>query len=238
MRRLIYTHRRVSFQQSPRDSARVSRGLEPVCNKINRGVARERTRGAGMGGWSGGGRKDREREWGRGLDRASTGVVFQRKRVKAELDGGGPGEGRQNHPAGYSHPLDEATDCDGVPPPPLFSSSTYGATPPPVSLKLRGCLPLGVVGAATVLVAVSRRTRQVGTHIPGILFPRGLEDAPACNPTRIIRFERRIAQALGWETVGNSAGFDSIFHQGETGHTRLGGMIIRFPRCDTFLCRF
>lgn len=62
MRRLIYTHRRVSFQQSPRDSARVSRGLEPVCNKINRGVARERTRGAGMGGWSGGGRKDRERE--------------------------------------------------------------------------------------------------------------------------------------------------------------------------------
>lgn len=191
-----------------------------------------------MGGVAAGGKTEREREWGRGRDRASTGVVFQRKRVKAELDGGEPGEGRQNHPAGYSHPLDEATDCDGVPPPPLFSSSTYGATPPPVSLKLRGCLPLGVVGAATVLVAVSRRTRQVGTHIPGILFPRGLEDVPACNPTRIIRFERRIAEALGWETVGNSAGFDSIFHQGETGYTRLGGMIIWFPRCDTFLCRF
>lgn len=33
------------------------------------------------------------------------------------------GEGRQNHPAaGYSHPLDEATDCDGVPPSTISSS--------------------------------------------------------------------------------------------------------------------
>lgn len=51
-----------------------------------------------------------------------------------------------------------------------------------------------------------------------------------------IRAENRGSFGLrdGWD----SAGFDSIFHQGETGYTRLRGMIIRFPRCDTFLCRF
>ena len=62
-------------------------------------------------------------------------MVFERRRIRGQVDGGGLGKGRQNHPAGYSHLLDEATDCDGVPPPPppppLFSSSTPRATPPP-----------------------------------------------------------------------------------------------------------
>lgn len=57
MRRRIYTHRRLSFQRSPRDLARVSWGLVQVCNKINRGVARERTRGARVRGCSGAGGK-------------------------------------------------------------------------------------------------------------------------------------------------------------------------------------
>lgn len=39
------------------------------------------------------------------------------------------GEGRQNHPAaGYSHPLDEATDCDGVPPSSISSSSSSSSS--------------------------------------------------------------------------------------------------------------
>jgi hypothetical protein len=39
------------------------------------------------------------------------------------------GEGRQNHPAvGYSHPLDEATDCDGVPPSSISTSSSFSSS--------------------------------------------------------------------------------------------------------------
>lgn len=60
---------------------------------------------------------------------ARAGVV---RRAQAHSNGAGVvprvagrrvGEGRQNHPAaGYSHPLDEATDCDGVPPSTISSS--------------------------------------------------------------------------------------------------------------------
>lgn len=40
-------------------------------------------------------------------------------------------EGRQNHPAaGYSHPLDEATDCDGVLPSSTSSSSSSSCSLP------------------------------------------------------------------------------------------------------------
>jgi len=45
----VHTYRRVSFQRTLRGSAMVTSGgrrgggMEPVCNKINRGVARERT---------------------------------------------------------------------------------------------------------------------------------------------------------------------------------------------------
>lgn len=54
----VYTHRRVSLQRTSRGSARATSretgegGMEPVCNKINRGVAREDIRGGktGMGG--------------------------------------------------------------------------------------------------------------------------------------------------------------------------------------------
>lgn len=111
-----------------------SRGLEPVCNKINRGVARERTRGCG-----GGGREERSRS-----EREARGGGPRRAGAPAAPGGaGGRGDGRQNHPAGYSHPLDEATDCDGVPPPPTSTSSRFlllclRTTPPPVCLKLWG----------------------------------------------------------------------------------------------------
>jgi len=59
----------------------------------------------------------------------------------AEEGGRGKGgEGRQNHPAvGYSHSLDEATDCDGVPPSSIStssSSSSSSSTSPPTPLTL------------------------------------------------------------------------------------------------------
>lgn len=118
----IHASARIVSTDSARLGSRVSRGLEPVCNKINRGVARERTRGEA----SGAARAREERE-------ALRGWFGRRRRDADRWEGGGPGEGRQNHPAGYSHPLDEATDCDGVPPPPplLFSSSAYGLLHPP-----------------------------------------------------------------------------------------------------------
>lgn len=51
-----------------------SRGLEPVCNKINRGVARERTRGAVAGSEGGEGRGRRgEGERGEAVIEAARG---------------------------------------------------------------------------------------------------------------------------------------------------------------------
>lgn len=93
---------------------------------------RARGHAAQWRGSGGRGEGEEEREGERGCDRSCTGVVFERRRIRGQVDGGGLGKGRQNHPAGYSHLLHEATDCDGVPPPPpLFSSSIPRATPPP-----------------------------------------------------------------------------------------------------------
>lgn len=93
---------------------------------------RARGHAAQWRGSGGRGEGEEEREGERGCDRSCTGVVFERRRIRGQVDDGGLGKGRQNHPAGYSHLLHEATDCDGVPPPPppLFSSSTPRATPP------------------------------------------------------------------------------------------------------------
>ena len=59
----------VPTQRSARLGVGESRGLEPVCNKINRGVARERTRGAvaGARGW-------RERRRGEERERERRGL--------------------------------------------------------------------------------------------------------------------------------------------------------------------
>lgn len=62
-----------------------------------------------MGGSRGGGSAGRKRTW-------------KMRRRGARKRGV---QGRQNHPAaGYSHPLDEATDCDGVPPSSTTASSS------------------------------------------------------------------------------------------------------------------
>lgn len=142
----VYTHRRVSFQRTSRGSARATSretgggGMEPVCNKINRGVARERTHGGAKREWKEregeGGRKGKRAGAGRGWV-ARAGVVRQDASALGRRGGrvrgrraGGEGEGRQNHPAaGYSHPLDEATDCDGVPP----SSTTTASSSSSIS---------------------------------------------------------------------------------------------------------
>lgn len=100
--------------------------MEPVCNKINRGVAREDIRG-GKTEWRG---RGEEEEDGRvnGPAQEEGGWLG---RTQAHLEDAEEGcaeegsEGRQNHPAaGYSHPLDEATDCDGVPPSSTTASSS------------------------------------------------------------------------------------------------------------------
>lgn len=92
---------------------------------------------------------------------------------------GNGSEGRQNPAAGYSHPLDEATDCDGVPPsPPLFlfllllsSTSCFCSSAvvvvPLLSLSLRAT-PLSST-SSTYCESIEPETRGV--------------DAPSCNGT-------------------------------------------------------
>lgn len=103
--------------------------MEPVCNKINRGVVRERTHGGQRRGGQGS-QKGKRAGAGRGwLARGWFGGRRRTRKTRRRGYAGEGNEGRQNHPAaGYSHPLDEATDCDGVPPSSISSSSSSSST--------------------------------------------------------------------------------------------------------------